>query len=224
MKRHGYEVERIIAENIVIGTRHRTVSADRVAALAESIKQIGLKTPITVRIVDGAPVLVAGATRLAAVMKLGVEDIDCIVIDGGEVEAELWELSENLHRVDLTKEERDKHIRRYAELLKAREEAESARKVFQNETVSKPKTGRGNKGIATKIAEETGLSKATVHRALNPPPPKPQPPARNPLNDIETTERQVDRLMAAWNAAGKEARETFLARIERPVFDQTRAA
>lgn len=55
------------------------------------------------------------------------------------------------------------------------------------------------------------------------PPRVPVPPARDPLNDVEIIERQVDALMRAWNAAGPEARETFLDRIDRPTFDTTRA-
>lgn len=48
-----------------------------------------------------------------------------------------------------------------------------------------------------------------------------QAPARDPLNDFETVERQVDALMAAWNRAGPEAREIFLGRIENPIADNT---
>lgn len=51
--------------------------------------------------------------------------------------------------------------------------------------------------------------------------PRPQPAARDPLNDFETVERQVDALMAAWNRAGPEARERFLAKVDIPVADNT---
>lgn len=44
--------------------------------------------------------------------------------------------------------------------------------------------------------------------------------ADDPLNDMESAEKQVTALMAAWNRAGKEARDEFLLRIERPVMDQ----
>lgn len=53
---------------------------------------------------------------------------------------------------------------------------------------------------------------------------KPTKLAPDPRNDFEAKEAQVSRLMSAWNAAGREAREEFLARIDRPVFDNTRAA
>lgn len=53
---------------------------------------------------------------------------------------------------------------------------------------------------------------------------KPFKMAADPRNDFEAKEAQVSRLMSAWNAASREAREDFLARIDRPVFDSTRAA
>ncbi|MBN8844320.1 MAG: helix-turn-helix domain-containing protein [Sphingomonadales bacterium] len=72
--------------------------------------------------------------------------------------------TENLHRLDLTKEQRDGHIRRYAELLEAR-----AAIVPQNAEQIEVKRGRPV-GTVTKIAQATGLSKSTVRRALNPKP------------------------------------------------------
>lgn len=64
--------------------------------------------------------------------------------------------------------------------------------------------------------------RARVDRALNKP--KPVKVADDPLNDFEAREKQVAGLMAAWNRASPEAREEFLCRIDRPVFDNSRAA
>ncbi|MBN9434020.1 MAG: ParB N-terminal domain-containing protein [Bosea sp.] len=44
--------------------------------------------------------------------------------------------------------------------------------------------------------------------------------ADEPLNDFEAKEKQVARLMSAWNAASPEARQDFLERIDAPVFDR----
>ena len=79
----------------------------------------------------------------------------------------MWEIAENLHRVDLTKEERDKHIRRYAELLETKNLQSPQSAAFE----SKREDGRGHrkKGTAGQIADQTGLSKDTIDRALNPP-------------------------------------------------------
>lgn len=49
---------------------------------------------------------------------------------------------------------------------------------------------------------------------------KPTRLAPAPLNDFEAREKQVERLMSAWNAASPEAREDFLSRIDKPVFDR----
>jgi hypothetical protein len=37
---------------------------------------------------------------------------------------------------------------------------------------------------------------------------------------MESTEKQVASLMAAWNKAGPEARQEFLGRIDKPVMDE----
>jgi len=50
---------------------------------------------------------------------------------------------------------------------------------------------------ATKEEQLRSLREHAASRAA----PRPQPVARDPLNDFETVERQVDALMAAWNRA-----------------------
>ena len=85
--------------------------------------------------------------------------------DDDALKAELWEIAENLHRCDLTKEQRDEHIRRYAELI----ETQSAIVLQDAKQTEPPKRGRPV-SVASKIAAETGLSYATVHRVLAPKP------------------------------------------------------
>lgn len=53
-------------------------------------------------------------------------------------------------------------------------------------------------------------------------PVEPEPVARDPFNDSEVLERQIDALMRAWNSAAPEARQAFLERIDRPVFGTTK--
>lgn len=214
------EIERLRVADIHVGNRHRVPTEAAVATLAQSLRDIGLQCPILVRIADeieidgetvvGVPVLVAGATRLAAAKLLMWERIDAIEVAGDEIDAELAELAENLHRIDLTKEERDAHIRRYAELLEARRKKAVESKVVQNEPLSPtPTTGRGHKGVATQIASETGLSKSTVKRALNPKPPKYKPPVEV-KTDEEIAHEQFEALCRLWNKSSPKARELFL--------------
>jgi ParB/RepB/Spo0J family partition protein len=170
------QVEKVrLIDIFVVGDR-RPLDGAVVKSLAESIGRIGLRTPITIRVVDrvpdpdggadieGAYALVAGRHRLEAMRQLGEETIPAIVMDGDEIDAELWEIVENLHRADLSKEQRDQQIRRYAELLTKKESGEKPTQVARVSDVG----GRGNKGLATKVAEQTGMSRDTVLRAIKP--------------------------------------------------------
>ena len=220
----------IRVEDIEIGERHRALSNDAVERLAKSMDDIGLKQPISVRVVDemmvdgeltcGVPVLVAGHHRLAAAKSLGWSHIDCIEVDDDAITAEMWEIAENLHRLDLTKEQRDGHIRRYAELLAARVQS------TQNAAIeSKREDGRGHRpqGIPRQIAEETGLSVDTVRRALNPKPVMLKSVVE-PETEAEAILREANAIVSAWNRARQEARDLALEQIDTPVFDRSRAA
>lgn len=222
------ETMSIRVDDIEIGERHRALSEDAVQRLAGSMGDIGLRQPISVRVVDemmvdgelcaGVPILVAGAHRLAAAKFLGWSHIDCLEVADDPISAELWEIAENLHRCDLTKEQRDRHIRRYAELLAARQNREPQNAAPE---IGYKKPPPAKKGIARQIAEATGLSDDTVRRALNP---KPAPEPKAPLPDYDVVTVQYNTLMAAWNRAGPEAREMFMAEIDTPVFDKGRCA
>lgn len=71
--------------------------------LADSINEIGLLQPITVRKLDNLKYeLIAGERRLRAHQLLGKSVIEAIIIDANNVEASLLTLAENLKRQDLT--------------------------------------------------------------------------------------------------------------------------
>lgn len=95
----------------------------------------------------------------AAISDLGQSDDSAIA-------SEIWEISENIHRLDLPKDQRDEHTQRYAELLEVRQEAsrQNGAKPASTSAGSRPH------GVAREVAEETGISVRTVHRALNPKP------------------------------------------------------
>jgi ParB family chromosome partitioning protein len=212
------DIGKVFTDSVVIGPRHRPLESDRIEALAESIKELGLRQPISVFMdSDDSAHLIAGLHRLEAAKRLGWDQIDASFVKLSPIKREMWEIAENLFRVDLSKEQRDQHIRRYAELIEA---SEADDKVHQSEALyEKPKTGRGNKGTARKVAEETGLSVATVRRAINPTP-RPVKVAPDPEDDFQAHERQVSALMSAWNRASPEARRDFMERIDTPVFDR----
>lgn len=91
----------------------------------------------------------------------------CQSVEDDPIKAGLWELAENLHRCDLTKEQRDEHIRRYAELRK-KQRAE-ARVIVPQEAAKLPPAPVGRpKSVAREIVEATGLSDDTVRRGPQP--------------------------------------------------------
>lgn len=217
------ELGKVFIDSVIIGQRHRPLVADRIEALAESINELGLQQPISVYMdAEDSAHLIAGLHRLEAARKLGWEQIDASFVKLTPIKREMWEIAENLFRVDLSKDQRDEHIRRYAELIEATEAEEAIFPVPQNAALE---IGYGNppkrpKGTARKVAEETGLSVDTVRRALNP---KPAKIAPEPDDDFQAHERQVSALMSAWNRASPEARKDFMDRIDTPAFDRSAA-
>lgn len=227
---------------IVIPENRRTLSEDGVVRLMESIGRIGLQTPPTVRVSlvagEELPVIVAGAHRLEACRRLGWSEIPVMVMEGDEADARLWEIAENLHRADLSPVERAEHIEEWRRL--------TAERVSNSDTLNRQPHEAG----VSKVARDLGVSRASVVNAAKiaslpqetrdqareerwpatrllqaaKPQKSTVQPAPEPRNDIEVTEAQVTALMRAWNAAGQEAREEFLRRVDGPIFDRTAAS
>lgn len=147
-------------EFVTVPARLRILNDKKVDEIAESIKRIGQISPIILRSVDKGRdvILVTGAHRLAAALKLGLEDIDAVFVDGDEHELRLWEVSENLHRSELTPEERDQHVLEWERVVMGVEK-EVSRHVTQNPAGGRPEGGN------RKTARDTGTSEPTVRRA-----------------------------------------------------------
>lgn len=157
-------VETVAIDGVVVPSGRRPLDEGALVNLIASMKRIGLQMPICVRpaknvtdgdgvIYDAADVLVCGGHRLEAARRLGWETIEAFVEDIDEVDAELWEISENLHRAELTALQRSEQIDRWRLLT-----AEKVRKL------SAPLTG----GIQPKemgyrkTATELGIDEAEV--------------------------------------------------------------
>ena len=100
---------RVRVEDVTIPRKHRPLNKDKLPIIATSMKTIGLKTPITVRIGKEGPVLVTGRHRLEAAKSLGWSHIPCIVMDSDKIERQQWAIAENLHRAGLTRLQRAEH-------------------------------------------------------------------------------------------------------------------
>lgn len=209
----------LVIKMIAVERRLRPLSEPNIEKLMASMRENGLLQPIVVARREGVmPFLVAGANRLEAAKRLGWETIDCVVLDQEDAATvQMVEIAENLHRAELTAEQRDEHIRLYVALVAERQ----ARKVDTVGGTSSPtndmrrdgrrKAAQHQPGPASIAAAELGISKRHVNRALacDPERPRPEP---EPLDDDEVRERQVAAIFAAWNRASPEARDEFVSR------------
>jgi ParB family chromosome partitioning protein len=162
------QISRVAIGDIRILGERRACRPEDVRTLADSVTEIGLMTPITVRLVElprpdtgaleQAIVLVLGRHRLETARLLGRTDIDAVFVDCDETDARLREISENLHRVDLTVLEHAEHVAEWTRLTEART------KVLQ---IATPAGGQqpAEKGVR-KAARDLGLDASTVSRSV----------------------------------------------------------
>jgi ParB-like chromosome segregation protein Spo0J len=205
--------------------------------LQASIEKIGLRTPITVRMMDAdaisEPMLVSGLHRLEAAKAIGWQQIECFVVDHeSDDEARMWEIAENLHRSELVPLERDEHIAEWVRLSDKLSEkgrpgksAHAARELGINERdVQRAVKVDSLTPEAKQAAREVGLddNRSALLEAARVDPEKQADylrqrstfkPAADPLEDVGALEKQVASLMNAWNNAGPDARQEFLCRI-----------
>ena len=146
----------ISSAEIRVGKRMRHVVESRVEKLAESIRELGVQMPVSVLVSGGGYVLVAGLHRMEACRKLAIDPIPCIVMEGDEVDAQLWEVDENLMRSELSPIERAAHLKRRKEL-------------WERKSVVEGEAGEDDGppfDFVGETAEITGESKAAINRDL----------------------------------------------------------
>lgn len=79
----------------------RHFSPEGLQELADSIRELGVLQPLTVRSVGGRWELIAGERRLRAARLAGLPRVPCIVVQADEEQSSLMALVENLQRRDL---------------------------------------------------------------------------------------------------------------------------
>lgn len=252
---------RLMPDQIDVGGGRRAVDPEKVQSLAESMEKVGLINPITVRVVEdeftnadgevveGTNVLIAGAHRLAAARQLGWGLIDCIELECDEIDAELCEIAENLHRAELTQLQRSDQIDRWVDLVDA--------KRVSAQCAPKPQGGRPESGInaasrelgiertdaqravkvasiteaAKEAARKTGLddNRSALLKAAQAPADKQEAvihliaqakALRSVMSEDEKRERWLNNLLRAWESADLHTRETFLQMVDAPVMDR----
>lgn len=156
-------------DELRIGERLRKVDPGHVKALADSIAEIGLQTPIsvyeTVRFEDGKSIpcfeLVAGLHRLEACKSLGLAEIDVRVVSLDEIDRGLWECDENLARAELSDAARARFTARRKELYEIKHpETRHGGERPSRQLGDLPQPDRFTADTATK----TGKSERSVQR------------------------------------------------------------
>ena len=250
----------------------RSLDPTKVAALADSIREVGLLNPIIVRsakkyrngVKADAWEIIAGHHRYEACAKvLRWEEIPCQIRDSDDLLAELVMIDENLCRANLTPAQEAYQVSRRKEVYEALHPetshggngssgkfchtntasfvADTSRQTGKAERTLRLDASRGEAlGQDLKRVAGTSLDKGVELDALAKLPSTEREDlvaraekgervtarvrqvkiADEPLNDFEATQKQVSALVSAWDKAGPEAREQFLARIDRPVMDR----
>ena len=153
----SYEVYDYAVDAIKVDlAKRRPVNPKTVKGLVESIKAIGLRTPLMVRIRDSVPHLVAGLQRLEALKALGRKTVPCVCTRGGEIAARKCQIAENLHRGELTKLERAEQTAEWLELTESEEQI-SGKKVQKKR--GRPESGDAKAARTLPISGKTAEAK-----------------------------------------------------------------
>ena len=152
----GRSVPRIYLDRVEIVGERRPLNEKKLRAITASMGQIGLQTPITVRMQKKRVILVSGWYRLAAAKRLGWDAIPSVELYGENVDARTWQLHENLCRADLTVLERAEHIEEQRKLVQQKSEGGQVA----------PPGGYQPKDVGVKkTAKALGLTREEVRRS-----------------------------------------------------------
>jgi ParB-like chromosome segregation protein Spo0J len=163
----------VAIKDIRVPEGRRALDPVKVAEIAASIKLLGLLAPIGVRRHGEEPVeLVWGGHRLAACLSLGMKTITAIAVDGlgwdkGHREnadlddyVKMAEITENLHRSELTTAQRNEFLAEWVSLVEKRGPQIGA--PLRNAKTPGPKPSRA----VAEVAKAAGLGTKTVKEAI----------------------------------------------------------
>jgi len=158
--------------DIEIGARRRALDQARVEALAQSMRELGLQTPITFGDGEGIAMrLIAGYHRIEAAKLLGWQKIPCLVVRMDELTRQLWEIDENLLRAELTELELSEHLA--ARKVIYEQLHPETRQHVAGAMAANAAMGRGdateNSAVASftaDTADKTGLSDRSIRQSI----------------------------------------------------------
>jgi ParB-like chromosome segregation protein Spo0J len=173
-----YDVQEIKIADIKVKGKRRTLSPAKVSELVQSISVLGLRDPITVRLVTKQirwsrftteHILVDGLHRLEAMKQAGHTTIPCFIIEADKRGARMWEISSSLHRADLTPAEYDEQLAEWVRLFEesqpigqnVQDQGRDRRKVSISEAVRRlPVKGKNLESKRKRV--ERALKSASV--------------------------------------------------------------
>jgi ParB family chromosome partitioning protein len=159
------ELKSIPLADIKVADRLREIEEDHAQAIAASIAEVGLQSPITVRPTPAAKggkfTLVAGGHRYRAAQIAGLSEIDAFVVKADSRQALLLEITENLVRNELSVIDRAIFVQRYRELWEEENgEIKAGRPGVNRVTVTLFSAG----SFSDHVAERLGVSGETAKR------------------------------------------------------------
>ena len=167
------EYKQIALADIFVPDRLRGVEEDHALAIQASIVEHGLLNPITVRATPnrkkGAQpyTLVAGAHRHRAIELLEEAQIDCLVVEGDALEAQLIEVEENVFRNDLSALDRAVFIQSYRDIYEQQnDKVRRGNPNFSNSAnLAELMEQEAANGFSRHVSERLGFSARSVERA-----------------------------------------------------------
>jgi ParB-like chromosome segregation protein Spo0J len=174
MKREHWkklDTKMVTVDNIHVEDRIIYPSQKRIDAMAKSLSgEMGqINAVLITKHLHSSWKVVAGATRVLAAEQLGWKQIEATIIGAdNNFEYQLIEVAENLHRHDLSDNERAKLKKIENDLLEKRiaffdKLLEDHPELF-GKTIAKAKGGRGKKGGVRAAARAAGVSHGTSQR------------------------------------------------------------
>ena len=162
---HSFPTRMVALTDIVVRKRARALRSEAVTVLAESMRDSGLINPITLRpIADGRYGLIAGFHRLDAANRLRWPEIQAIILDGVDaIDAELYEIDENLIRADLTDAEKAAHHTRRKDLYQQKYPETKSGQAGRGRGKLR-QIGEANERYTADTAKKTGGSERSIQR------------------------------------------------------------
>jgi ClpX C4-type zinc finger/ParB-like nuclease domain len=169
------DTKMVNVDNIHVEDRIMHPSQKRIDAVAKALSNEGQFNPVLItKHLHSSWKVVAGATRVLAAEQLGWKQIEATIIGAdNNFEYQLIEVAENLHRHDLSDNEREKLKKVESDLFEKRlaffDKLREEHPELFGKHIAKAKGGRGKKGGVRAAARAAGVSQTTAQdRVKNP--------------------------------------------------------